>query len=134
MVPTVVGPRRIQTVHALLSSFHDSCSGRPQCWRHENFPYINVSQAHDTAAGVRFKAQQFFEYKDIVVSFPPGVYPHHSDEPWAYRLRERVLGNERVSSFRGISFDMLMAKGCIYGDERWLVGEDYHGHITLLRF
>lgn len=112
---------------------HHSCSRKPQCWRHESFPYVTVSQAHDAAAGVRFKAIQFFRRQDITVSFPPGIYPHQTDKWEEQLLRKHPLGNEQLSFFLG-TFDSLTAKGCIYGDERWLVGEDTDGYINVLQF
>lgn len=122
--------QRIQRGHI---AFHDSCSSGPQCWRHESFPYITLSQAHDTAAGVRFKASQFFGRKVITVSFPPGIYPYHSDKRPETPCESHSLMNEDVSFFWG-RFDSLMAKGRIYGDERWLIGEDKNGHLNVLRF
>ncbi|RSL51218.1 hypothetical protein CEP54_011536 [Fusarium duplospermum] len=130
---TTQGPARWQRRQGRRTPLHDSCSRRPQCWRHENFPYITVSQAHDTAAGVRFMALQFFRLKDIAVSFPPGIYPHHTDKWEGTLRREHPLGNERLSFFSD-GFDSLMAKGRIYGDERWLVGEDIDGHLNVLQF
>ncbi|KAM0424695.1 hypothetical protein ACHAPT_010003 [Fusarium lateritium] len=111
-----------------------ACSSRPQCWRHENFPYVTVSQAFDTAAGVRFQACQLFRHHDITVSFPPGAYPHHTDgwEPSSADVHPLMIN--QVSFFGRYLWDWLMAKGQIYGDERWLVGEDLQGQITILRF
>lgn len=130
---TTPGLARWQRIQRGHTPFHYSCSSRPQCWRHESFPYVTVSQAHDTAAGVRFKALQFFRRQDITVSFPPGIYPHHTDKWEGNLLREHPLGNEQLSFFLG-RFDSLTAKGRIYGDERWLVGEDTDGHINVLWF
>lgn len=42
-------------------------------------------------------------------------------------------GSEEVQ-FPDEMWDELLGRGCIYGDERWLVGEDREGRVTIVRF
>ncbi|KAF4975906.1 hypothetical protein FZEAL_7379 [Fusarium zealandicum] len=105
--------------------------GTSQCWRHNSFPFITISRGHDAAASVEFAAHQHFACKAISVSVPAGLYGQRS----ALTVQGSDSRYDREERFleKGM-WDSLMGKGHICGDERWLVGEDGDGDITILRF
>lgn len=62
----------------------ESWAGRASCWRHDDFPYLTVSEVFDTAAGVRISARQCFMLETLSVHVRPklrvtGVDALHSE-------------------------------------------------------
>lgn len=45
--------------------------GQAPCWRHEDFPYLTVSEMHDRAAGVRIAARHCFMLEVLSVHIKP---------------------------------------------------------------
>ncbi|KAF4469753.1 F-box domain [Fusarium albosuccineum] len=122
-----------------ISEWHRETPTRTsQCWRHDRFPMITVSHAHDEAAGVEFKAYQLFGHKVMSVSIPPNIYPPSSARlPQEEGEERRLVGffcTEQEEFFQERIWEEMMARGHISGDERWVVGEDSEGDITVLRF
>ncbi|KAI6087843.1 hypothetical protein F4821DRAFT_235345 [Hypoxylon rubiginosum] len=116
--------------------------GRAPCWRHEEFPYLTVSDAVDADAGVRVVARQCF----MVEALSSFVLPKISVEE--KKGLENADGekeegddedelDEQLQTEVRFADDMwweLLAKGRIAGDERWVVGEDRDGRVTIVRF
>jgi hypothetical protein len=126
----------------------DSWPGRAPCWRHDDFPYLTVSEVHDVRAGVRITARHCFMMETLSVHVRPqlcveGVANRHDDEqdrrlPGADKKsagKRRLQGpdGEEVQ-FEDHLWGELLGKGVIVGDERWLVGEDEAGDVTILMF
>ncbi|KAI0140117.1 hypothetical protein F4776DRAFT_615541 [Hypoxylon sp. NC0597] len=104
--------------------------GWAPCWRHEEFPYLTVSDVVDAAAGVRVVARRCF-LMEALSSF---VMPKISVQ----EERGGGLGDDEdeVSEvqFPDQMWWELLGKGKIVGDERWVVGEDGQGRVTIVRF
>lgn len=109
--------------------------GWAPCWRHEEFPYLTVSDAVDARAGVRVVARQCF----IMEALSSFVLPKIS------MLEERDIltgvgeGEGEGDLVAEVRFPdemwwELMGRGKIAGDERWVVGEDGNGRVTVVRF
>ncbi|KAI1492674.1 hypothetical protein F5X96DRAFT_354498 [Biscogniauxia mediterranea] len=95
------------------------------CWRHEEFPYLTVSDVVDAPAGVRIVARQCFMMEALSAFVLPKISLEEDD------------GEEEEEEEVRFADDMwaqLMGKGYIAGDERWVVGEDTEGRITVVRF
>ncbi|OTA52803.1 hypothetical protein K449DRAFT_390652 [Hypoxylon sp. EC38] len=104
--------------------------GWAPCWRHEEFPYLTVSDAVDAGAGVRIVARQCF-LMEALSSF---VMPKISiQEELGGGLGD---GEDEVYEvqFPDQMWWELLGKGKIAGDERWVVGEDGQGKVTIVRF
>ncbi|KUI56539.1 hypothetical protein VP1G_03922 [Cytospora mali] len=156
--------------------------GWAPCWRHEEFPYLTVSEVVDFRAGVRVTARQCFMLETLSVHVRPllsvgsldgrntcgegdgggsrssssssrvqigGARAKTNDTGSNGKVRSRKGrgndGGERTSEdedgdgndevqFADEMWDALLGKGFIWGDERWLIGEDKGGTITILRF
>ncbi|KAM5355825.1 hypothetical protein ACJ41O_002471 [Fusarium nematophilum] len=108
----------------------DAAATHRQCWRHDMWPFITVSQAHDAAAGVRIRASQLFKQRSVTVT----IQPDQRVQGWATAAPGQGQSRWKSAIFQENIRDELMAKGHICGDERWVVGEDLEGDITILRF
>lgn len=106
------------------SSCRDRSSRWAPCWRHEEFPYLTVTDMVDDEAGVRIVARQCFMMEALSVFVAPRISVEHE-----HRGKE---GSE--VRFADDMWSEVLNKGCIYGDERWMVGEDGQGRITVVRF
>lgn len=134
------------------------------CWRHEDFPYLTVGEIVDSGAGVRITARHCFMLETLSVHVRPvlcvkglvGAGSGDSDhvsggEPDSGRAgsssgsgghdghhtRDRGKDDEPQNEevqFTDDMWDELMGKGLICGDERWVIGEDRSGRITIVRF
>lgn len=114
----------------------DTWPGRAPCWRHDDFPYLTVSKVYDAEAGVRITARHCFMMETLSVHVRPQLCVTRDTE------REDGSGSgkklqgpdgEEVQFEDGLWADLL-GKGCIVGDERWVVGEDEGGDVTILMF
>ncbi|KAK4128752.1 hypothetical protein N657DRAFT_561994 [Parathielavia appendiculata] len=137
--PWVLGETSSQ--NAVVSTRWPGCA---PCWRHEDFPYLTVAEMVDFAAGVRIIARHRFileilsvhirptvtvkEISAIQVKGDSGTARRRSSEPNAVPARTREV------DFPDEMWSELIAKGYIAGDERWVVGEDGRGRITVVRF
>lgn len=159
--------------------------GWAPCWRHEEFPYLTVSEMVDFRAGVRVTARHCFMLETLSVHVRPslsvrglggggvvvspatfsgdvddegGVYWGSADDSVGSRLNERLgifdrdtrtagadrRGKEATyeeyedsggeTQFADGFWDELLGKGFVCGDERWLIGEDRSGLVTIVRF
>ncbi|KAJ4420035.1 hypothetical protein N0V82_004607 [Gnomoniopsis sp. IMI 355080] len=151
--------------------------GWAPCWRHEEFPYLTVSEMVDFKAGVRVTARYCFMLETLSVHARPSlsigglgglsgaassvnsttlvaqenniedtevlqtVPAHFNGKLKAARKHEkRKAGEENEMDeddevqFADEMWDKLLGKGYICGDERWLIGEDREGSITIARF
>lgn len=99
--------------------------GLAPCWRHEDFPYLTTSEMVDPAAGVRIVARQCFMMEALSVFVLPRISikeeDENGDEGHEIRFTDDMWGE-------------LMGKGRICGDERFVVGEDMEGLVTIVRF
>ncbi len=101
----------------------------------------------DFAAGVRITARRCFMLESLSVQMRPalavtGAIPSavelNMDD--AGSARHRISGEKASSARSGEVYlpdEMwaeLVAKGHIAGDERWVIGEDEKGRVTVLRF
>ncbi|KAI1079431.1 hypothetical protein F5B20DRAFT_543517 [Whalleya microplaca] len=105
-----------------LGRFDGTWPGWAPCWRHEEFPYLTVSEMVDARAGVRIVARQCF-MMEALSSF---VLPKISFEADSEDDPEVRFGDEL--------WPELLKNGRIAGDERWVVGEDRDGRVTIVRF
>ncbi|KAK5663248.1 hypothetical protein OQA88_3675 [Cercophora sp. LCS_1] len=113
------------------------------CWRHEDFPYLTVTEMLDAEAGVRVTARHCFMLETLSVHVQPGVISVAGtlEEEEVKKKLKRKSGEKEVvatrsgeAQFKDGMWTELMAKGVIFGDERWLLGEDEAGRITIVRF
>ncbi|PVH88577.1 hypothetical protein DL98DRAFT_446972 [Cadophora sp. DSE1049] len=89
------------------------------CWRHEEFPYLTVTEVVDSDAGVVFSARHCFMLEAISLEMTPKV---HMKEP------------EYAISLRDDLWPQLLAKGKLCGDERFVVGENGSQEVVILHF
>ncbi|KAG7293009.1 hypothetical protein NEMBOFW57_003054 [Staphylotrichum longicolle] len=121
--------------------------GWAPCWRHEDFPYLTVAEMVDYAAGVRVTARHCFILETLSVHVRPAVAVKGTPSATAEQedggagdaVRRFSSANAAAVRSEEVSFpdemwSELVAKGQIAGDERWVVGEDARGRITILRF
>ncbi|KAI1763453.1 hypothetical protein GGR53DRAFT_367948 [Hypoxylon sp. FL1150] len=141
------GDRTARATMSSSSSSSSSWPGRAPCWRHEEFPYLTVSDAVDADAGVRVVARQCFMVEALSSFVLPKISVEEqkgdNDEnidgekgEGGVEEEEEELDDELQSEVR-FADEMwweLLAKGCIAGDERWVVGEDHDGRVTIVRF
>ena len=123
--------------------------GWAPCWRHEDFPYLTVTEMVDFAAGVRVTARHCFMLETLSIHVRPAVSV--KDSPLADQdddgVESRKTGTKRRDSkgkggsgryaeahFPDNMWSELVARGHIAGDERWIVGEDEKGRITIVQF
>ncbi|KAI1436606.1 hypothetical protein GGR50DRAFT_649859 [Xylaria sp. CBS 124048] len=99
--------------------------GWAPCWRHEDLPNVTVSEVVDKEAGVRIAARRCFEDTSLV---------SYVRRPESGEDEEKDEGEEEEEFFDEELWDQLLGKGMIAGDERWVVGEDRKGEITVVRF
>jgi hypothetical protein len=114
----------------------ESWPGRAPCWRHDDFPYLTVSEMFDPAAGVRISARHCFMLETLSVHVRPKLRVAGAD--WGGGF---VGSGTRIEGPDGDEVQFgdewwceLLGKGVICGDERWIVGEDEEGDITVLQF
>ncbi|EAQ93245.1 hypothetical protein CHGG_01480 [Chaetomium globosum CBS 148.51] len=118
--------------------------GWAPCWRHEDFPYLTVSEMVDFAAGVRVTARHSFMFEGLSVHIRPTVVVKNTatvtmaqTNGVTGKTRRRssstkpVAARSQEASFPTQMWSDLAAKGHIAGDERWIVGEDEKGRITI---
>lgn len=123
--------------------------GWAPCWRHEDFPYLTVTEMVDFAAGVRVTARHCFMLESLSVHVRPAVSVKGA--PPADRADDGVTSSKADSKRRDSNgkagsgryaeaqfpdkmWSELVARGHIAGDERWIVGEDERERITIVRF
>lgn len=182
-LPSTRTPTLSQELQAAFRAPPARWPGWAPCWRHEEFPYLTVSEAVDFRAGVRVAARHCFMLETISVHVRPsltvrgvrgGASPSSGssssssvggqghrltrsgsvDAPFNDRLdaagegnenrggggtRKKKLGEGEREAYQDVEFadeywDELLGKGFICGDERWLVGEDREGRVTIVRF
>ncbi|XXG99039.1 hypothetical protein Hte_005373 [Hypoxylon texense] len=119
--------------------------GRAPCWRHEEFPYLTVSDAVDAGAGVRVVARQCFMVEALSSFVLPKISVEENkgdsntedgdgDGEGGDGEQEAVEEQPSEIRFADEMWWELLAKGRIAGDERWVVGEDRDGRVTIVRF
>ncbi|KAI1322033.1 hypothetical protein F5Y16DRAFT_387838 [Xylariaceae sp. FL0255] len=116
-------------------------AGFAPCWRHEEFPYLTVSDVVDKVAGVRFTARRCFKMEALSVSVVAPAIPGGGGTRGKDRVGPKSLGEEKEEGkeeseirFSDEMWQQVLGRGKIAGDERWLVGEDAEGNITVVRF
>ncbi|KXX77917.1 hypothetical protein MMYC01_205030 [Madurella mycetomatis] len=135
---------------AVLGAGSARWAGLAPCWRHEDFPYLTVTEMVDFAAGVRVTARHCFMLEAMSVHIRPAVSVEGTSAPpdqdngagtgkTRATRRRRSSGKAESARCKEVHFpdDMwseLMAKGHIAGDERWIVGEDDEGRVSVVRF
>lgn len=177
--PTLAPPTLARQLEAAARAPSARWPGRAPCWRHEEFPYLTVSEAVDFRAGVRVAARHCFMLETLSVHVRPSLSLSLSARKGAVdggggagegggggaarSIDDRVSGRLRAaakSSGGGVAgdrkeaeekrreeeereeevqfpdemWDELLGRGFICGDERWLVGEDREGRVTIVRF
>lgn len=78
--------------------------GRASCWRHDDFPYLTVSEVFDAASGVRISARQCFMLETLSVHVRPklrvtGVNAAHSEGGRPASSNSRRSGSTGTASF-----------------------------------
>ncbi|KAF4627368.1 hypothetical protein G7Y89_g10787 [Cudoniella acicularis] len=89
------------------------------CWRHEEFPYLTITEAVDANAGVIFSARHCFMLETISINIKPKI---------------RMIGPGYEVSLRDDIWQQLLGKGKLCGDERWLIGENTNDEVVILHF
>ncbi|KAH6671218.1 hypothetical protein B0J14DRAFT_90357 [Halenospora varia] len=89
------------------------------CWRHEEFPYLTITEAVDAEAGVIFSARHCFMLETISINIKPKI---------------RMTGPGYEISLKDDLWQQLLGKGKICGDERWLIGENTNDEVVILHF
>lgn len=116
---------RLGSLDPALPTYTNTWPGLAPCWRHEEFPYLTMSEMVDPAAGVRIIARQCFMMEALSVFVLPRISvkedAEDGDEGGEVRFADDMWGE-------------LMGKGRICGDERFVVGEDMEGRVTVVRF
>lgn len=189
-LPTPTGRTAPTTLEMRAAALHAPpvrWAGWAPCWRHEEFPYLTVSEMVDFKAGVRVTARHCFMLETLsvharpslsvrglgVVSRAPspastassmgeeendaGLAPREQsintrlnrklkagrdngkkqragEERSARTAAASEAGGDGEVQFADELWDRLLGKGYICGDERWLIGEDREGSITVVRF
>ncbi|KAK4043002.1 hypothetical protein C8A01DRAFT_13450 [Parachaetomium inaequale] len=132
----------------IISTESTRWPGWAPCWRHEDFPYLTVTEMVDFAAGVRITARHCFILETLSVHVRPAVAVKGTTVPSTTDQGNGGTGTARRRSSSGKAVSVrsnevyfpdqmwseLIAKGHIAGDERWVVGEDEKGRITVVRF
>ncbi|TFB04815.1 hypothetical protein CCMA1212_002710 [Trichoderma ghanense] len=157
--------------------------GRAPCWRHDDFPYVTLSEVFDAAAGVRVIARDCFMLETLSVHIRPKIRVQGvgsngaklvsrrassgtdskttstmssagANHPTSRQTTPTAIGKSNSAAATGATaagtttegpdghevqfadamWSEMMAKGFICGDERWLVGEDSKGDVTILVF
>ncbi|KAK1773284.1 hypothetical protein QBC45DRAFT_364145 [Copromyces sp. CBS 386.78] len=155
--PTYATRRNRQSLDDLLApSNQQRFPGLAPCWRHEDFPYLTVAQMVDFAAGVRITARHCFMLETVsvcvrntciaikpgpaVTSRRPlasGEEGHHSRRPPTPSSEDgkKETGRSEEVQFADDMWNQLVGrKGYLAGDERWVLGEDEEGRVTIVRF
>ncbi|KAK3950992.1 hypothetical protein QBC32DRAFT_4266 [Pseudoneurospora amorphoporcata] len=155
--PTYATRRNRQSLDDLLApSNQQRFPGLAPCWRHEDFPYLTVAQMVDFAAGVRITARHCFMLETVSVCVRntciaikpgPAVTPrrplasgeegHHSRRPPTPSSEDgkKETGRSEEVQFADDMWNQLVGrKGYLAGDERWVLGEDEEGRVTIVRF
>ncbi|KAI0141334.1 hypothetical protein BJ166DRAFT_541263 [Pestalotiopsis sp. NC0098] len=114
---------------ATTATYTKDWPGFAPCWRHEEFPYLTMSEVVDAAAGVRIVARQCFMVEALSVFILPRISVVH--QAGSEDTDDADDGEVR---FKDDMWGELMGKGRICGDERFIVGEDMEGKITVVRF
>ena len=122
------------------------------CWRHEDFPYLTVTEMLDGDAGVRITARHCFMLENLSVHVRPGKISvdgpttpqNYRDDDWRSERSDKAkqwrplndIPDTRSGEvqFADDLWPELMAKGHIAGDERFILGEDRSGKITIVKF
>ncbi|CAG8972933.1 hypothetical protein HYALB_00001353 [Hymenoscyphus albidus] len=97
----------------------DRSPGTAPCWRHEEFPYLTITEALDAEAGVIFSARHCFMLETISINIKPKI---------------KMIGPGYEISLRDGLWQQLLGKGKICGDERWLIGENTRDEVVILHF
>lgn len=137
--------------------------GYAPCWRHEEFPYLTISEMVDFAAGVRISARRCFMLECMSVHLRPALWvtgpPCATDhavartddgmttssdssiadsDSWILSVtsgwEEPEVPRSAEAQFPDHLYSELMARGTIAGDERWVVGQGADRGITIVRF
>lgn len=59
---------------------------------------------------------------------------HQNGQSAAAKQSQGGKQAQQEIQFAVTMWPQIMSKGCIYGDERWLIGEDVRGYVTILKF
>lgn len=176
--------------HEIRAAIHAPSTRWPgwaPCWRHEEFPYLTVSEMVDFKAGVRVTARHCFMLETLSVHARPSLSVRRGlggvssaaasslassvvqdgndnvvevTQSMNTRLNGKLkatgksekkkrkdgersvrdddgedeMGGDEEVQFADEMWDRLLGKGYICGDERWLIGEDREGSVTIVRF
>ncbi|KAL5320586.1 hypothetical protein ACEPPN_011396 [Leptodophora sp. 'Broadleaf-Isolate-01'] len=89
------------------------------CWRHEEFPYLTVTEMVDSDAGVVLSARHCFMLEAISLEITSKV--DMSEPEYAISLRDDL-------------WPQLLGKGKLCGDERFVIGENANNEVVILHF
>lgn len=130
--------------------------GLAPCWRHEDLPYLTVSEMVDFAAGFRVTARHCFMLETLSVHVRHAISvkgaaaevdddDEDGDSEISSSSRKATKkkksksdkndtpGRREEVQFPDYLWPELLACSHIAGDERWIVGEDDSGHITIMK-
>lgn len=141
-MPAEVGQRmrrRGRRRAIVLSGHADSWPGRAPCWRHEEFPYLTVAQVVDAAAGTRVCGRRCFAMETVSATVGAGSDDDVRSGTLLNPEADTVGGDARAMGRGEVQFpdDMwraVMSGAALAGDERWVIGENGAGNVSVVRF
>ncbi|KZL82283.1 f-box domain-containing protein [Colletotrichum incanum] len=121
--------------------------GKAPCWRHEEFPYLTVAESVDAGAGVRVCGRRCFTM-ETVSACVDGDHgrddqgrretPGTTNAAGAVSAATPDAGAETAVrgevQFEDDMWKTLMKGAALAGDERWVIGEDAAGDVSVVRF
>ncbi|KAK1986403.1 F-box domain-containing protein [Colletotrichum cereale] len=106
--------------------------GRAPCWRHEEFPYLTVAESVDAAAGVRVCGRRCFAMTTVSASVVVDGGRGRDAPGGGGADAETAVRGE--AQFGDDMWKTLMRGASLAGDERWVIGEDAAGDVSVVRF
>ncbi|KAH7416962.1 F-box domain protein [Cadophora sp. MPI-SDFR-AT-0126] len=108
-----------QATNNLPQLHHYTCSRIPGTKELQEFPYLTITEVVDFNAGVVFSARHCFMLEAISLEVTP---------------KARMKEPEHAISLRDDLWPQLLGKGKLYGDERFVIGENASQEVTILHF
>ncbi|TAQ90522.1 hypothetical protein B7494_g1160 [Chlorociboria aeruginascens] len=109
---------RLHSVKSVGIPFAVGPRWEDECGADEAFPYLTITEAFDIEAGVRFCARHCFMLETISINVKPKL---------------QMMGPGYEVSLSDDMWRQLLFMGKIYGDERWLIGENSNSEVVILQ-
>ncbi|KAF4922223.1 hypothetical protein CGCVW01_v005443 [Colletotrichum viniferum] len=116
------------------SSSPGRATGAP-CWRHEEFPYLTVAEVVDEAVGVRVCGRRCFAMETVSASVDGSFSAGGGGgTTTAEAVEDGGDAGRAEVQFPDDMWRAVMSGAALAGDERWVVGEDSAGDVSVVRF